>query len=57
MTLTAPGCGMGDVLVSDVKTKALSVPKIAECDVELTFDPPWTREMMSEEAQLNAGFM
>ena len=57
MTLTAPGCGMGDVLVSDVKVKALSVPKIAECEVELTFDPPWTREMMSEEAQLNAGFM
>lgn len=57
MTLTAPGCGMGDTLVEDVKTKVRQVPKIAEIDVELTFDPPWTRDMMSEEAQLTAGFM
>jgi metal-sulfur cluster biosynthetic enzyme len=57
MTLTAPGCGMGDVLVEDVKTKVRQIPKIAAVDVELTFDPPWTREMMSEEAQLTAGFM
>jgi probable FeS assembly SUF system protein SufT len=57
MTLTAPGCGMGDILVADVKTKVASVPKIAEVEVELTFDPPWTRDMMSEEAQLTAGFM
>jgi probable FeS assembly SUF system protein SufT len=57
MTLTAPGCGMGDILVEDVKTKVKQVPKITDIDVELTFDPPWTREMMSEEAQLTAGFM
>jgi len=57
MTLTAPGCGMGDVLVADVKSKALTVPGVREADVELTFDPPWTREMMSEEAQLQAGFI
>lgn len=57
MTLTAPGCGMGDILVEDVKTKVRQVPRIKEIDVELTFDPPWTREMMSEEAQLTAGFM
>jgi probable FeS assembly SUF system protein SufT len=57
MTLTAPGCGMGDVLVNDVKSKVVQIPGVREADVELTFDPPWTREMMSEAAQLQAGFM
>lgn len=57
MTLTAPGCGMGDILVADVKSKVLQVPRVTEADVELTFDPPWTREMMSEAAQLAVGFI
>lgn len=57
MTLTAPGCGMGDILVGDVKSKVLQVPRVTEADVELTFDPPWTRDMMSEAAQLQVGFM
>ena len=57
MTLTAPGCGMGEVLVADVKGKVLQVPGVREAEVELTFDPPWTRDMMSEAAQLQAGFM
>ncbi len=57
MTLTAPGCGMGEVLVADVRDKAQRVPGVNEADVELVFDPPWTRDMMSEEAQLQAGFM
>jgi probable FeS assembly SUF system protein SufT len=57
MTLTAPGCGMGDVLVADVKSKVLQVPGVREAEVELVFDPPWTREMMSEAAQLQAGFI
>jgi len=57
MTLTAPGCGMGDVLVADVKSKVLQIPGVREAEVELVFDPPWTREMMSEAAQLQAGFM
>lgn len=57
MTLTAPGCGMGEVLVADVRDKAVRVPGVSEADVELVFDPPWTRDMMSEEAQLQAGFM
>lgn len=55
MTLTAPGCGMGDVLVNDVKTKVVQVPTVTEADVQLTFDPPWSREMMSEAAQLQVG--
>jgi probable FeS assembly SUF system protein SufT len=57
MTLTAPGCGMGDILVGDVKSKVLQVPRVAEADVELVFDPPWTKDMMSEAAQLQVGFM
>ncbi len=57
MTLTAPGCGMGDILVADVKDKVLLVPGISEADVELVFDPPWSREKMSEAAQLQVGFM
>jgi probable FeS assembly SUF system protein SufT len=57
MTLTAPGCGMGEVLVADVKGKVQQVPGVREAEVELVFDPPWTREMMSEAAQLQAGFM
>lgn len=57
MTLTAPGCGMGDVLVSDVRTKAMQVPTIREVEVDLTFDPPWTQEMMSDSAKLQAGFL
>jgi probable FeS assembly SUF system protein SufT len=57
MTLTAPGCGMGDILVNDVREKVLQVPKIGEADVQLVFDPPWTREMMSEEAKLQTGML
>ena len=55
MTLTAPGCGMGPVLVSDVKYRVAKVPNVEQVDVELVFDPPWSRDMMSEEAQLEAG--
>lgn len=57
MTLTAPGCGMGDILVADVKTKALLVPTVRSADVELVFDPPWTQDMMSDAAKLQAGFL
>jgi len=55
MTLTAPGCGMGPVLVSDVDYRVNKVPNVETVKVELVFDPPWSREMMSEEAQLEAG--
>jgi probable FeS assembly SUF system protein SufT len=57
MTLTAPGCGMGEVLVADVKEKVEMVPTIKRADVELVFDPPWDRSMMSEIAQLQTGMM
>ncbi len=55
MTLTAPGCGMGDILVADVRDKLELIPTIAEADVELVFDPPWNRTMMSEAARLETG--
>ncbi len=55
MTLTAPACGMGPVLVSDVKYRTAMVPNVKDVKVELVFDPPWSREMMSEEAQLETG--
>ena len=55
MTLTAPTCGMGPVLISDVKYRVAKVPNVEKVDVELVFDPPWSRDMMTEEAQLEAG--
>ena len=55
MTLTAPGCGMGPVLVGDVEYRLKQVPFVKAVTVELVFDPPWSREMMSEEAQLETG--
>lgn len=55
MTLTAPGCGMGDILVEDVRSKIEIIPTIDEVDVELTFEPPWNHQMMSEEARLETG--
>ena len=57
MTLTAPGCGMGDILVADAKSKVLQIPGIVEADVQLVFDPPWTQDKMSEAARLQAGLM
>ena len=57
MTLTAPGCGMGEVLVADVKDKLQIVPTIRKADVELVFDPPWNQSMMSEAARLQTGLM
>lgn len=55
MTLTAPGCGMGPVLVGDVEYRLGKVPNVNSVKVELVFDPPWSRDRMSEEAQLEAG--
>jgi probable FeS assembly SUF system protein SufT len=55
MTLTAPGCGMGDILVDDVRSKLKMVPTISQVNVELTFDPPWNYNMMSEVARLETG--
>jgi len=55
MTLTAPGCGMGPVLVEDVRARLLEVTNVTDVEVELVFDPPWDRTMMSDEAKLQLG--
>jgi probable FeS assembly SUF system protein SufT len=57
MTLTAPGCGMGPVMVQDVREKLFSLDEIIEADVELVFDPPWNQAMISEAAQLQLGIL
>ncbi len=57
MTLTAPGCGMGEVLVRDVREKVELIPTVAHANVELVFDPPWNHSMMSEAARLQTGMM
>ena len=57
MTLTAPGCGMGEVLVQDVREKVEIIPTVKRADVELVFDPPWNQSMMSEAARLQTGMM
>ncbi|MFV0379136.1 MAG: metal-sulfur cluster assembly factor [Mangrovibacterium sp.] len=56
MTLTAPGCPVADMLVEDTRQAALAVEGIVEAHVELTFEPPWDKSMMSEEARLELGF-
>jgi probable FeS assembly SUF system protein SufT len=56
-TLTAPGCGMGDYLKSDVQSKLLGVPGVKEADVEVVFDPAWNQAMMSDAARLQLGIM
>lgn len=55
MTLTAPGCGMGEVLRADVKEKLLRVPGIIESEAELVWEPAWNQGLMSEAAQLQLG--
>jgi probable FeS assembly SUF system protein SufT len=55
MTLTAAGCGMGEVLVQDVKEKLAAIPTVREVEVSLVFDPPWNQSMMSEAARLQTG--
>jgi probable FeS assembly SUF system protein SufT len=57
MTLTAPGCGMGDVLVQDAREKIAVIPTVSDVEVQLVFDPPWNQGMMSDEARLQTGLM
>jgi len=57
MTLTAPGCGMGEILIEDVRSKLELIPTVEAADVELVFDPPWNTSMMSEAARLETGML
>jgi probable FeS assembly SUF system protein SufT len=56
-TLTAPGCGMGDVLRDDIRQKLLTIPGVKEANVDVLFDPPWSMSMMSDAAKLQLGMM
>jgi probable FeS assembly SUF system protein SufT len=55
MTMTAPGCGMSDVLKADIQSKLSSLPTVKELNVEVVFDPPWHPGRMSEGARLQLG--
>lgn len=56
MTLTAPNCPIADFMVEEVRSKIANMPETSKVTVELTFEPPWTPDMMSEEARLDLGF-
>ena len=55
MSLTTPGCTMGQYMIEDIKSKMSSIESISRVDVELTFDPPWSPEMMTEEGKVKLG--
>jgi probable FeS assembly SUF system protein SufT len=57
MTLTAPGCGMGPVLVADIEEKLRQIAEVSQVKVELVFDPPWDRSMMTDVAKLQLGML
>lgn len=57
MTLTAPSCPAADFLVEDVKQKVSSIEGVSDLDINLVFEPEWSKDMMSEEAKLALGFM
>jgi len=57
MTLTAPGCPVAGDIVFEIQQKVEALEGVKDVHVQLTFDPPWTKEMMSEEAKLELGFM
>ena len=57
MTLTAPNCPAVDFIVEDVRMKVESIPGISEARINIVFDPPWDKDMMSEEAKLELGFL
>ena len=57
MTMTAPGCGMSDILKTDAQNKVAMLPSVSEVNVDVVFDPPWSPERMSDAAKLKLGFM
>ncbi len=57
MTLTAPGCPVAGDIVFDVQSKVEAIEGVNDVHVQLTFDPPWDKEMMTEEAKLELGFL
>lgn len=57
MTLTSPNCPAAEEIPADINAKVKSLEQVKELNVQITFDPPWDKDMMSEEAQLELGFL
>ena len=57
MTLTSPGCPMADQLIAEIHEKVKEIEGVAGVEVKLTFNPPWTKDMMTDEARLELGFL
>ncbi len=57
MTLTSPNCPVAESMPEEVKQKVGTLEEVKDVEVEITFDPPWTKDMMSEEAMLELGFL
>lgn len=57
MTLTTPNCPVAESLPMEVEEKIKSMDEVSDCEVEITFDPPWSQELMSEEAKLELGML
>tara|TARA_B110000967_G_scaffold209280_1_gene264729 strand:+ start:3490 stop:3816 length:327 start_codon:yes stop_codon:yes gene_type:complete len=57
MTLTTPNCPVAETLPLEVEEKVKSLDAVKDAEVEITFDPPWTQDLMSEEAKLELGFL
>lgn len=57
MTLTTPNCPVAETLPVEVEEKIKSIDMVNDCEVELTFDPPWSQDLMSEEAKLELGML
>tara|TARA_Y100000768_G_C23917727_1_gene653236 strand:+ start:810 stop:1136 length:327 start_codon:yes stop_codon:yes gene_type:complete len=57
MTLTSPNCPVAESLPQEVEEKIRSIDEVKTAEVEITFDPPWTKDLMSEEAKLELGFL
>jgi FeS assembly SUF system protein len=57
MTLTSPNCPVAETLPREVEEKVKSIDEVKSCEVEITFDPPWSKDLMSEEAKLELGML
>lgn len=57
MTLTSPNCPVAETLPQEVEEKVKSIDEVKSCEVEITFDPPWSKDLMSEEAKLELGML
>jgi len=57
MTLTSPNCPVAETLPKEVEEKIKAIDEVRSCEVEITFDPPWSKDLMSEEAKLELGML